>query len=148
MRFRVTVESSGKTTTGVDVPVEVVEALGTSKRPPVRATINGFTYRSSVASMGGRFMLGISADVRAGSGVQAGDEVDIDLELDTEPREVSVPTDFTAALEDEPAAKALFDGLSYSNRLRIVLAIAGAKTPETRRRRIAKAVDRLREGRV
>lgn len=148
MRFRVTVEASGKTTTGVEVPVEVVEALGTSKRPPVRATINGFTYRSSVASMGGRFMLGISADVRAGSGVRAGDEVDIDLELDTEPREVSVPTDFAAALEDEPAAKALFDGLSYSNRLRIVLAIAGAKTPETRRRRIAKAVDRLREGRV
>lgn len=147
MRFRATVESSGKTTTGVEVPAAAVESLGTSRRPPVRATINGFTYRSSVASMGGRFMLGISAEVRAASGVRAGDEVDIDLELDTEPREVSLPSDFTEALDAAPTAKAFFDGLSYSNRLRIVLAIEGAKTPETRKRRIDKSVDGLREGR-
>ncbi|MDQ3735128.1 MAG: YdeI/OmpD-associated family protein [Actinomycetota bacterium] len=148
MRFHASLELGGKTATGVEVPPEVVAALGPSKRPAVRATINGYTYRSSVASMGGRFMLGVSADVREKAGVQAGDEVDIDVALDTEPRAVNVPADFTAALEANPAAKTHFDGLSYSNRLRIVLSIEGAKAAETRQRRIDKAVDALAAGRA
>src|SRR6266853_3840585 len=98
MRFRTKVLQAGKTAAGIEVPASVVAALGSSKRPPVRATINGFTYRSSVASMGGKFMLGVPPEFREGAGVEAGDVVDIDLELDTEPREISIPADFAAAL--------------------------------------------------
>ena len=98
MRFRLTIELGGATATGVRVPDEVVASLGAGKRPKVRATIGGTTYRRSVASMGGRFMLGVSADVRERAGVAAGDVVDIDMELDTDPREVSVPADFAKAL--------------------------------------------------
>jgi len=148
MRFHGAVELEGKTATGVEVSRDVVESLGPSKRPAVRVTINDYTYRSSVAPMGGRFLLGISAHVRAAAGVQAGDEVDIDLELDTEPREVTVPPDFTEALEGDPAAKTFFDGLSYSNRLRVVLSIEGAKTAETRHRRIDRAISNPGAGRT
>ncbi|MEA2844373.1 MAG: hypothetical protein QOJ69_2044, partial [Actinomycetota bacterium] len=98
MRFRTTLELGGKTATGIRVPDEVVEGLGSGKRPPVRVTINGHTYRSTVAVMGGAFMVGVSAEERSKAGVAAGDEVDVDIELDTEPREVVVPPDFAAAL--------------------------------------------------
>jgi hypothetical protein len=146
MRFRATVLLGGKTATGVEVPADVVSSLGSSKRPKVRATINGYTYRSSVASMGGRFMLGVSAEVRESAGVAAGDEVEVDIELDTEPREVSVPPDFAKALGRDAKAKRTFDGLSFSNRQRHVLSIEGAKTAETRQRRIDRAVSTLRDG--
>ncbi len=144
MSFRAEVLLAGKTATGIEVPADVVASLG-SKRPKVRATINGYTYRSSVASMGGTFMLPVSAEIRERAGIAAGDEVDVDLELDTEPREVSVPPDFAKALGRDPAAKRAFDALSYSNRQRHVLSIEGAKTDETRQRRIQKAVAALRE---
>jgi hypothetical protein len=148
VRFRATLESSGGTTTGVVVPSEIVEALGKGKRPPVTVTINGYTYRNTVAVMGGQFMLGVSAEHRAGAGVAAGDVIDVDLELDTAPREVSVPPDFAAALDGEPAARAFFDSLSYSNRSWHVLQVEGAKTQETRQRRIARSLEMLREGRA
>jgi hypothetical protein len=148
MRFQSIVQLGGKTATGIPVPQEVVSSLGPSKRPPVRVTINGHTYRSTVASRGGKFVLPISAENRKGAGVAAGDEVDVDIELDTEPREVAVPTDFAEALERDEEARRSFDTLSYSQRQRHVLAIEGAKTSETRQRRIAKAVGELREGRT
>jgi bacteriocin resistance YdeI/OmpD-like protein/uncharacterized protein DUF1905 len=148
MRFRVTLESNGKTAVGMVVPDEVVASLGKGKRPPVRVTINGYTYRSTVASMGGRFLVGVSATNRAGAGVAAGDEVDVDIELDTEPREVTVPPDLVAALDADAAAKGFFDGLSYSQKQWFVLNIEDAKTEQTRQRRITKAVERLREGRA
>ena len=91
-------------------------------------------------------MLPVSADVREQAGVAAGDELDVTLELDTEPREVTVPPDFAEALDHDAQARRFFDGLSYSNRLRYVLAIEGAKSDETRQRRIAKSVTALREG--
>jgi hypothetical protein len=147
MRFHATIEQSGKTATGIRIPDEVVEALGSGKRPAVRVTINGYTYRNTVAVMGGVYMVGVSAEHRAGSGAAGGDEVDVDIELDTEPREVVVPDDFAAALDAEPKARATFDGLSYSNRSWHVLSIIGAKTDETRQRRIGKSVEMLREGR-
>jgi len=147
MRFHATIEQSGKTATGIRIPDEVVEALGSGKRPAVKVTINGYTYRNTVAVMGGVYMVGVSAEHRAGSGVAGGDEVDVDIELDTEPREVVVPDDFAAALDAEPKARATFDGLSYSNRSWHVLSITGAKTDETRQRRIGKSVEMLREGR-
>jgi hypothetical protein len=146
MRFRATILSNGKTATGIEVPSRVVDALG-SKRPKVRATINGYTYRSSVASMSGTFMLGVSAEVREKAGVAAGDAVQVDLELDTEIRRVSVPPDLAKALKGEAAARRFFDGLSYSQQRWFVEGIEGAKKPETRQRRVEAAVVRLREGR-
>ncbi|MGZ6544148.1 MAG: YdeI/OmpD-associated family protein [Actinomycetota bacterium] len=148
MRFRTTILKSDKTATGIHVPDEVVERLGAGKRPKVSVTINGYTYRSSVASMDGRFMVGVSATVRDGAGVAGGDTVDVDIELDTAPREVTVPPDFAAALRREPDAKRFFEGLSYSKQQWHVLSIEAAKTPDTRQRRIDKSVDMLREGRA
>jgi hypothetical protein len=148
VRFRTTIQQSGRTTTGIEVPEQVVEALGSGRRPAVEVTINGYTYRSTVAVLGGRYMVGVSAEHRAGAGVAGGDEVDVDLELDTAPREVRVPADLAAALDAEPAARRAFDGLSYSNKSWHVLQVEGAKTEETRQRRIARSVDILRQGRA
>ena len=147
MRFRTTIQQSGRTATGIEVPGEVMAALGSGKRPAVTVTVNGYSYRSTVASMGGKAMVSLSAEHRAGAGVAGGDEVEVDLELDTAPREVVVPDDLAAALDAEPAARATFDGLSYSNRSWHVLQVAGARTEKTRQRRIARSVEALRQGR-
>ena len=148
MRIRATIELGGKTATGIEVPAEVVEMLGAGKRPPVRVTINGHTYRSTVASMGGRFMLPVSAENREGAGVAAGDEVEVDLDVDREPREVAVPSDLADALRSDEAARTFFEGLSYSQQRWFVSGIEGAKKPETRQRRVEKAVAMLREGKA
>jgi hypothetical protein len=148
VRFRATIEQSGKTATGIQVPEEVVQALGSGRRPAVKVTVNGYTYRSTVAVLDGRYMVGVSAEHRAGAGVAGGDEVDVDIDLDTAPREVAVPADLAAALETEPEARRTFDGLSYSNRSWHVLQVEGARTDETRQRRIAKSVDILKQGRA
>ena len=148
MRFRTTIELNGKTATGIRVPDEVVEALGAGKRPPVRVTINGYSYRSTVAVMGGAYMVALSSQNRTGAGVASGDEVDIDVELDTAPREVTVPADLEAALNGDAAARKFFDGLSFSNKQRHVLAIEEAKTADTRQRRVAKAIEMFREGKA
>lgn len=147
VRFHTTILQTDKTATGIRVPDEIVAALGSGKRPAVTVTIHGFTYRSTVAVMGGVFMVGVSAENRAGAGVAGGDEVDVDIELDTAPREVAVPAEFAAALDGVPNARRTFDALSYSNKSWHVLQINGAKTDETRQRRIAKSVDTLKEGR-
>jgi hypothetical protein len=146
--FRATIQLGGKTATGIEVPEEIVAALGSSRRPAVRATISGYTYRTSVAVMRGRFMLPISAAVREAASVAAGDEVDVELELDTEPRVVEVPPDLAEALGRDDDASRVFERLPYSHKQRHVLAIEGAKTDETRQRRIAKAVEALRAGRA
>jgi bifunctional DNA-binding transcriptional regulator/antitoxin component of YhaV-PrlF toxin-antitoxin module len=143
MRFRATVDLHGKTATGIVVPPEVVEGLGGSKKPKVAVTINGYSYPSSIASMGGRFLLPVSAEVRAGAGIAAGDAVDVDVELDTSVRTVEVPADLATALKASPAAKQAFDALSYSNQRRHVLAIEGAKAAETRARRVARTIAEL-----
>lgn len=148
MKFRAIIQLGGKTATGIAVPAEVVAHLASSKRPPVRVTINGHTYRSTVAPMDGVFMLPISAENRMLANVSAGDEVEVEIEPDTQPREVSVPPDFLEALDRDADARRFFDGLSYSNKQRFVLSIEGARTAETRLRRIAKAVGTLREGRI
>ena len=148
MRFRTTILQAGKTATGIRVPDDVVEALGRGKRPPVRVTINGFTYRSTVAVMGGDYMIGVSAENRAGAHVAGGDEVDVDLELDTAPRQVDVPPELQAALDADPAARATFDKLSYSNKSWHALQVTGTNNPETRARRIEKSIAALREGKV
>lgn len=147
-RFRTTIQLEGKTATGFQVPAEVVAGFGKGKRPPVRVQIGAYTYRSTVAAYGDVFMLPLAADHRAAAGVSAGDEIEVDLELDEAPREVVVPDDFAAALARSPVAQAMFDGLSYSNRSYHVLSIEGAKTPETRQRRIEKAIATLGAGRT
>src|SRR4030081_378041 len=106
MRFRTTILQAGKTAPGILIPDEIVEGLGAGKRPKVLVTIRGYTYRSSVAVMGDDYMVGVNADNRAGAGVSGGDEVDVDIELDTAPREISVPPELAKALAVEPKAKA------------------------------------------
>jgi len=146
MKFHTTLLQGDKTATGINVPDEVVAALGSGKKPAVRVKIGDYTYRSTVAVMGGRLMIPVSAAHRDGAGIAGGDDIDVELELDTEPREVVVPADFAAALDAEPAARQFFDGLSYSQRGWFVLGIEGAKKAETRQRRIENAVAQLREG--
>jgi len=146
MRFRAVIQVRGKTATGIQVPDEIVAALGTSKKPAVRVTIADYAYRSTIAFMGGEFMIPVSAAVRAAAGVAGGDEVEVDLELDTEPREIVGPSDFAEALDHDAEARRRFDGLSYSGKRRLVIPIEDAKTAETRQRRIAKTVEQLHEG--
>lgn len=141
MNFEATVLLSGKTATGVQVPDEVVEALGSGKRPAVQVRINDYTYRSTVAPMAGVYLLPISAEVRAGAKVAAGDTIEVSVELDTAPREVVVPEDLAAAMD--PEARRRFDALSYSAKRRLVMPVEDAKTAETRQRRIAKTVEGL-----
>jgi hypothetical protein len=116
MRFQATVELGGKTATGIRVPEEVVTGLGSHRRPPVRVTVGAHTYRTTVAPMGGAYFVPLSAENRNLAGVAAGDQVDVDIELDTAPREVTVPAELAAALEREPGARQAFDALSYSKR--------------------------------
>lgn len=148
MRFQTTLLAAGKTATGIEVPANVVESLGSSKKPAVKVTINGYEYRSTVAVMAGKFMLPVSAEHRSGAKVTAGDMVNVTLELDSEARVLEVPQDFVAALEADAAAKTFFEALSYSNKRRFVLSILEAKSAETRARRIAKSVETLRAGKA
>ena len=148
MKFRTTILQGDKTATGIRVPDEVMRALDAGKKPKVSLTINGHTYRSSVATVDGQPMVGVSEVVRAAAGVKGGDTVDVDIELDTAPRTVEVPPDLAAALDKVPAARTTFDGLSYSLQRFWVEPVVGAKTDETRQRRIEKAVATLREGRT
>jgi hypothetical protein len=148
MKFETTILTSGKTATGIEVPAEIVEALGGGKRPSVTVTLNGYTYRSTVAPMGGKLLVPVSAEVRKNAGVAGGDLVEVGLELDTEPREVTLPDDFAAALAAEPAARQFFDSLSYSNRRWHVMQVEGAKTEATRQRRIEKSVTLLAASKI
>jgi hypothetical protein len=143
MRFHATLELHGKTATGVRVPAEVVDGLGAGRKPAVLVTIAGYTF----ASRGDRYLVGVSAENRAGAGVAAGDELEVEIELDTEPREIAVPPDLAQALEADAPARRFFDGLSYSQKRWYVEPIDQAKKPETRERRVAKAVEMLKAGR-
>jgi hypothetical protein len=143
VKFTTTVEAAGKTATGLEVPAEIVEKLGAGKRPKVAVTLNGHTYRTSIGVMGGRSLIPVSAEVRAASGVAAGELVEVEVIVDDAPREVAVPPDLTAALDAEPGAAAAFAALSYSLQRRHVLAVEGAKAAETRSRRVAAVVTSL-----
>ncbi|MFZ0214895.1 MAG: YdeI/OmpD-associated family protein [Candidatus Dormiibacterota bacterium] len=148
MRFRATLELNGKTATGIEVPANVLDGLAAGKRPAVRVTINGYTYATSVGSMGGRSLLPVSADVRKHAGATAGEVVEVTVEVDTTPREVAVPDDLAELLEHDAGAKRRFETLSFSRKQRLVLPIEQAKAAETRRRRVEKAIEALREGRA
>jgi hypothetical protein len=146
MKFRATVELGGKTATGIEVPDDVVAELGSGSRPPVMVTVGGHRYRTTVARMGGRFLVPLSAEHRAAAGVAAGDQVDVDIEPDTAPREVEVPADLTEALAGDETARAAFDGMSYTHRKEWVRWVEEAKKADTRATRLAKTVEALRAG--
>lgn len=142
MKFRTTMFLSGNNT-GIEVPEDVVEALGAGKRPPVNVTVNGYAYRSTIAPMGGRFLIPFSSDKRKETGIAGGDAIEVELTLDTAPRTVEPPEDLAAALAEAPGAAEAFAALSPSRQKAHVTSVEGAKTDATRERRIAKAVAEL-----
>jgi hypothetical protein len=146
IRFQTTIELGGKTATGFRVPAEVVEALGSGKKPRVFVTIGGHTYRSTVAVYGAEYFLPLNAANREAAGVSAGDTVEVGVALDTEERTVDIPADLADALQTSPGAREAFDALSYSKRRERVEAVEGAKREETRRRRIAAIATELSSG--
>jgi hypothetical protein len=148
MRLTAELASTGGNTTGFRIPDEFVAELGGGARPKVAVTVNGFRFRSSIARMGGEYWLGVSSERRMAAGVRAGDVVEVDIVLDTQERTVDVPEDLALALEREPAAKAFFDGLSFSLQRYHVEQVTGAKTDATRERRIARSVEMLAAGKA
>lgn len=144
MKFRSHVEPP-EPMRGLEIPPEVVEALGGGKRPPVTITINGHSWKSRVAIMRGRYLLGLSNANRKAAGVATGDEVEVEVHIDAEPRVVAEPADFARALDADPAARTAYDRLSYGRKREHVLAIEKAKKPQTRVQRIEKALATLRD---
>lgn len=142
MRFETTMTLVGNNT-GIEVPPEVIEALGAGRKPPVKVTVNGYEYRNTVAVMGGKYMISFSSDKRAATGIQGGDPIVVDLELDTAPRTVDVPDDLAAAIDAAPGAREAWERLAPSHKKAHVTAVESAKAPETRQRRITKAVESL-----
>ena len=139
-KFKTTILTAGKTATGICIPGEIVEALNAGKKPPIKVTLNGYTYRSTVAVMGGKYMVGVNADIRAASGVKGGDILNVEIELDTEERKVELPADFKKALDKNSDAKKFFLTLSYSKQKNHVTLITQARTDETRLKRIDKSI--------
>ena len=137
--FETTLSASGNNT-GIEVPEEIVEGLGRGKRPPVVVTVNGHEYRSTVAVMGGRYLIGVSAAVRAATGLKGGDPISVNLKVADTPREVEVPSDFAAAMDEQAPAREFFDQLSNSMQRYHVDNLNAAKSPDTRQRRIDKSV--------
>ena len=147
VRFRTTLrQAQGKSATGILIPAEAIERLGHGKCPQVRVTVNGYEYRTTVGVMGGQAMVGVSAAIRGEAGLAAGDEIDVQLVVDETPRSVEVPADFAAALK-AAGVRRFFDGLANSLQRYHVDLIAGAKTAETRERRVQKAVQLFQAGR-
>lgn len=137
------VQAEGLNATGISVPAEAIAALGTQKRPKVKVSLNGYTYRSTVAVFGDVFMLPLNQAHREAAGVQAGERAEVTLELDIEPRTVEVPDDLAEALMKKSGARAAFDALSYTMRKEYARQVETAKAQETRERRIAGIVAKL-----
>jgi bifunctional DNA-binding transcriptional regulator/antitoxin component of YhaV-PrlF toxin-antitoxin module len=144
VRFQAKVIPSGNAT-GVEIPEEVVRALGPQARPPVTITINDHSWRSRIAAMRGVRLIGISAAHRAAAGIAEGDVIEVDVALDEAPRVVDEPADLAEALDACREARIAFDRLPFGLRQKHVGAIEDAKTAEVRRRRIAKLLASLRE---
>ncbi len=146
--FKSTLMLAGKTATGFVIPDEVITKLNAGKKPPVKVTINGYTFRNTVAVYGGEYMIGVSAENRKGANVNAGDMLNIGIECDTEPRIAEVPSDFREMLNQDPLALENFERLSYSRKQGILLPIRDAKTTETRQKRMEKSLENLRSGKA
>jgi hypothetical protein len=142
MKFSTTMFQVGNNT-GIEVPPDVVAALGAGKRPAVVVNVNGYEYRSTVAPMGGKYLLPFSAERREASGIRGGDDIDVELTLDTAPRTLEIPDDLQSALKSSPTAAAAWDKLSYTDKKEHVRSVLDAKKAETRTRRIAAVVAKL-----
>lgn len=142
MKFSTVMFQDGNNT-GIEVPADVVEALAAGKRPAVVVDVNGYRYRSTIAPMGGKFLIPFSAERRSESGIGGGDAIDVELTVDTEPRTVTVPDDLRAAIDRSPGAAAQWERLSYSKQKAHVTSVEGAKAADTRARRIAKVIAEL-----
>lgn len=145
--FRTTVELGGKTATGLPVPDDVVLALGSGRRPGVVVTVGGHSYLSTIARMGGRWLIPLSAENRSAAGVAAGDQVEVQIAAETGPREIAVPDDLRTALDGDEVARDFFQGLAASHRKEWARWVEEAKRPETRAKRLQLTMDALREGR-
>ena len=145
LSFETTVFQIGNNT-GICIPDKIVEQLGAGKKPPVNVTVNDYTYRNTIAVRGGKFIIGIRAEIRSKTGIKGGDKVKVTLELDTKPRIAEVPTDFQHLLDKNPKAKQFFVSLSYSSKQGYVLPLGQAKTEETRQIRMEKFIKELSEG--
>lgn len=145
-KFQTTILTAGTTATGICIPDDIIEKFGAGKKPPVKISLNGYTYISTVGVMGGKSMVPVSAYVREAAGVKGGDTLTVEIELDTEIRAVTLPPDFKKALDKNVKAKKFFETLSYSKQKNHVTIIDQAKTDETRQRRIEKAISDLTEG--
>jgi len=145
--FRTPVRRSGRGGGGhlVDVPPEVVEALGGKGRIPVTATFDGVPYRGSIVRMGGGAVLGVQKAIMAEAGVSAGDSITVVVRNDEAPREVEVPQDLADALARSDPARAAFEGLSFSHRREYVRSITEAKRADTRARRVERTIRALLE---
>lgn len=142
--FKTTVAGNAEGPTGIEVPTEVIAALGASKKPPVKLTINShYSYRSTVAVVDGKYMVSLSKAHRDASGIKAGDSIEVSIEVDTEPRTVEVPEDLAAALAARAGATEAFEKLAPSKKKEFVRQVQDAKSQETRNRRIAKVVEQL-----
>jgi Bacteriocin-protection, YdeI or OmpD-Associated/Domain of unknown function (DUF1905) len=148
VRFSAQLQPRGPAAAVVLDDAQVAAVGEDAKRFPVVATVNGSTWRTSVTRMGGEFLLGLKREVRRGAGVDAGDEVDVSIELDVAPREVEVPEAPAAALATDPQAQAAFEGMSFTHRKEYVRWIAEAKREETRQRRVHEALDMIRAGKA
>ena len=146
-RFRTVVQRSGGNATGLPVPEEVIAALGAGRRPPLAVTLAGYTYRTTPGVMGGRVLIPLAAEHRAAAGVEGGQEVEVEVQLDEAPREVEVPPQLAAALAADEQAQAFFASLTASQRKEWVRWVGGAAKEATRAARTAQAVEELRSGR-
>ncbi|MDQ6674236.1 MAG: YdeI/OmpD-associated family protein [Chloroflexota bacterium] len=146
LTFRATLQG-GDSGAFVEVPPEVLEALGPSKRPAVRVVINGVELRTTLAAYAGRSQIGLRREIREAARVHPDESIEVRVELDTEPRSVEVPEDLAAALLADPTASGIFEGLSFTNRKEYVAWVVAAKTPATRQRRVAEAPELLKSGR-
>jgi hypothetical protein len=140
--FTTTIKTEGNNT-GIEVPPDIIEKFGAGKKPPVKITIAGYTYRSTVAVLDGHYMVSLSKANREAAGIAGNDQAEITIELDTEPRTVEVPADLLSALSAKAGAKEAFEKLAFSKRKEFVRQVEEAKTQETRDRRIAGIVEKM-----
>lgn len=136
-------QAAGMKATGIPVPDEVILQLGGSKKPALVVVVDDYSFRTTVGSMNGKYMIPVSAEHRAAAGLAAGDQIEVTVELDTAPRTVDVPDDLSAALDSTAGARAAFDVLAPSHRKAHVTSVLSAKTDETRARRIAAVVEKV-----
>lgn len=147
MRFDAELRLNGKTATGIPVPERVIDGLAGGRRPHVTVSLNGYTFQTSLGTMSGQVLIPVSGIVRAAAGIEAGDRLDVEIELATQSTQVEVPQDLHAALAAEPDASAFFAGLTASQQRGYTEWIEQARKPETRQRRLEATVDALREHR-